>query len=191
MISFDSEKCMENFLIENIDHYREEFGIENAEIFQQLNLGAYGIADFVACTLHELPNNVKIAEVVIFELKNTPLSVAHVCQISRCKEFFDKFYQYTNTQVDVRGVLIGKKTFPTSDDLCFLCQRIEWLSTFELDICPFNGVVFRHIQGWRPSNERSLDFKKVIFQLGIEECDSDSDGAANDSQELQLAGIAE
>ena len=157
MISFDTEKFLENFLVEHMDHYREFFGINDAEIHQQMNIGAYGITDIVTIRHHELdygynePDLVTMVDITIFELKNTPLSAQHVSQISRYKRFFDKISEETGLQVNIRGVLIGKKTFPTSDDLCYLCQAIDWLEVYEVDLDPLKGLRFKAIEGWRPA----------------------------------------
>lgn len=153
MISFNSEKDMETFLVEHEDFIKEYFNLPDHTIYRQPRLGGYGIADLIAVSCRAFDDRPqKFVDIVIIELKNTPISLANVAQVARYRDFFQRLLDCTPDQIDVSGILIGLKTFPSSDDLCFLCQNIDWLSVYELGLDPREGIVFNHIAGWRPSS---------------------------------------
>lgn len=170
MISFDSEKCLEDLLFENQDFLRKSFDLDaDHEIRRQVQLGAYGTADIVALKAYrDVEHDFTYLDVVIFELKNTPLALGHVSQIARYKRFFDSLYiEHDIDHVEIKGILIGKKTFPTGDDLVFLCQSIDWLETYEFSIDPLAGLKFGWVNGWVKSGEKTQDFDAFVDTLDI------------------------
>jgi len=166
VISFDSEKDFENFLIENDSYFSGLFKLHNANIYQQLNLGPYGVADIVAVEEmpHEDPGR-KTISVKIFELKNTPLKHEHISQISRYREFFMNSDRHLYHKLAIKGYLIGKKTFPADDDFCFLCQSIPWLDVCEFSLDPISGIEIRVVSGWKVSGAVDEDYKKVLRHI--------------------------
>lgn len=153
MISFDSERCLENFLVKEKEFLREEFFVsESAQIYQQLDLGPYGITDIVCIDYQDSSFGYNDVCVDIIELKNTPLSHDHVAQVARYYDFFRRLGEVTGDVYEINAYLVGKKTFPISNDLCFLCQNIDWLTVREFSIDPRKGIVFKDITGWTRSN---------------------------------------
>lgn len=182
MISFDSEKAFETFLLASPELMEEEFGVtESFRVFPQMELGPYGIPDIVAVEVLEPPDEKKIVTVKIFELKNAPLTLANVAQISRYKDFFNDAARGMNVDYDVDAYLIGAKTFPTQNgsDLVYLCQNIDWLSVYEFALNPRKGIEFHAVREWRPSSlceGHYIDFWAAAYPSLIEQV-TDDEGA--------------
>lgn len=146
-VSFDSEKDFEDFVFENEEWFKAAFNISDHDLYRQVNLGPYGIADIVATHEKALADGCKFLDVMVFELKNTQISHTHLSQIARYLTFFDRMTLFKGI-VDVAGVLIGKKTFPNEGDLCYLCQNQNRIDVCEFDIDPVEGMTFHSVRGW-------------------------------------------
>ena len=161
-LSFNRERDFEDFLIDNEDFFRSEFCLnpKYTVINRQMNLGVYGIADIVAIT-----NIEGKVQVEIFELKNEPFSHSNISQLARYKKFFDDLITvYFEKESNVICNLIGPKTFPNNSDLCFLCQDIPWLTVYEFELDPINGIEFNHISGWsKTGNNESKEEEIASF----------------------------
>lgn len=181
MISFDSEKIFEDYLLYHSEFFRETWGLHDAGIYRQMRLGKYGIADIVCAeTLpSEATGGIPELQVTIFELKNTVLSASHIAQICRYREFFVAAENYLEGAcMSVTGVLIGKKTLPTGDGLCYLCQAIPWLDVYEFSLEPDEGLIFNLISGWRPSDIQSGDYVDALNNIYQQPIKTAKDGAA-------------
>lgn len=186
MISFDNEKCMEDFFIENpgyisaaADRYHGHEEDNPWDIRRQVKLGAYGICDIIAVrsrtTKHEdLRGDSVFCEVHVIELKNTALKHDHISQIARYGQFFKEMYSQSRCSVEFSASLIGLKTFPDSTDMVFLAQSIDWLNCYELTI-KAEGVALKQTEGWHKAGtckDHLLDFCK-LFELPNKVMDED------------------
>jgi hypothetical protein len=159
-IVFEKEKDLEDFLMDNQEFLGRQFGLENHTFYRQVNLGTYGVADIVGVLSDRWPDGTPYCDIHIFELKNEPLTHPALSQIARYREFFmrfeDRFADFT-----VRGSLIGPKTFPTKDDLCFLAQSIDWLGVYEFTFHPTNGLRFGLVADWKFSQDNASAMERA------------------------------
>lgn len=160
-IKFETERDLEDCLMENTD-FLECYTGPHYSFYRQMNLGPYGIADIVGICSYTDPDGRTNCDVRIIELKNTPLAAAHVAQLARYKSFFERVLQDSGIRfTDIRGILVGLKTFPTADDLCYLVQNMNWLTCYEMNFCPFAGLEWHEVGGWRPSADASDAIARV------------------------------
>jgi len=155
MIMFDSEKSLEDMVFENTDYFGEILEVyapehpENvAGVLRQPKLGAYGTADIVYFCWGPSIDKKKKLYIDLLELKNQKLSHQHVSQCARYRSFFRSLNNLATVECLFRAHLIGLKTFPTDNDLVYLCQSINWLSVYEIDIEPLAGIEFSRVSGW-------------------------------------------
>lgn len=160
-IKFESERDLEDCLMANLG-FLEDYTSENCSFYRQMNLGPYGIADIVGICVYTDPDGDTYCDVWIIELKNTPMASAHVAQVARYKSFFEKLLASSGIRyVTVRGILVGLKTFPTADDLCYLVKSMDWLTCYEMEFLPLRGMVWREVGDWRPSADASEAITRV------------------------------
>jgi hypothetical protein len=160
-ISFDSEKDFEDCLMANTEFLAGQLSIGGFNFYRQVRLGGYGIADIVGIRSYRDESGICI-DVHIIELKNTTLSPAHLAQVARYKHFFDEVAENQPIQMDVQASLIGKKTFPTSDDFVYLCQSIPWVQVYEFRLDPMSGLSLDVVSGWTSDSDSSEDERKFF-----------------------------
>ncbi len=160
-ISFDSEKDFEDCLFEHQEVMENYIGLNGYTFFRQVRCGGYGIADIVALRSYTDISG-RYVDIHIIELKNTTLTPAHLAQVARYKKFFLELARNQPAEFDIRGSLIGKKTFPTSDDFAYLCQSIDWLQVYEFGLDPMAGLELNLVAGWRNSSDHSDDINKML-----------------------------
>lgn len=151
-IIFEREKDLEDLLMEHEGFTAASFGCENHVLRRQVNLGAYGIADIVALSSGWEEAGYSFCSIHIIELKNEPLTHAHISQVARYREFFNQF-DPRFSDMQIHGHLVGPKTFPKGDDLCFLAQSIDWLTVYEFEFDPMTGLEFKPVRGWKFSKD--------------------------------------
>ena len=146
MIHFDSEADMELEICNHVRDFEVFPWVQSphrvVKIDRQVRVGEYGIVDIVAL-VEDMKSGGKWIEVV--ELKNAKLKSEHLAQLARYKSFF------MQADHDVRFTLIGLKTFPNSNDDCFLIQESKWASVYEITISFEGGVSFDLVGNWRVS----------------------------------------
>lgn len=170
MLKFETEKGLEDFLMDHLEFLADRFDLIGYQVERQVTLGAYGTADIVATHYTENEEGERrVLDVVLFELKNAPLTHANVSQVARYKRFFDLIQeQHESMGVDFRAHLIGPKTFPGGgDDLVFLCQGIDWLDTYEFELDPMTGMRFKHISGWGRNKHQSEHIDAYLEKLHL------------------------
>lgn len=144
MINFDSEKCLEQFLYENMDLYAEEIhGFRGGQWIykKQVALGRYGICDILGFrVVPDIHAPIMEIQFNLIELKNTIIKIEHFAQIARYKAFFDDLFVETPHAFEFKASLIGLKTFNNAGDLCYLAHTIDWLNVFEMEISPVTGL---------------------------------------------------
>lgn len=166
MITFDSEKDMEDMFVNDFEHFSEYFYAESA--FRQVRLGAYGTCDvlYVSMDVEPTPEKeIKAISINLIELKNTKLKETHISQCARYKRFFDGLISKSNIDISVEYFLIGLKTLPDSSDFCFLAQSIDWLQVYEIEINPSVGIELGEIAGWRKGDDSDSDIADVLAKI--------------------------
>jgi len=144
-LTFRTEKDFESFLVDNEEFLFREFGGE--KLFRQVRVGRYGVIDLLSIEIEKAYDDFHIY-IHVFELKNTEIKYSHLGQCARYKKFFDSVSIPDGMSLDVYYHLIGLPTFPTNDDLIFICQDIDWLDVNEVVFSPFDGMRLNHISGW-------------------------------------------
>lgn len=156
-LRFDTEKDLENFILEHESWFCDAMNLDGCELYSQVNLGPYGIADIVAIQEQVYMNAEEEAysalDVCVIELKNKALDHSHLCQLTRYMTFFDRIQTYKG-RIDVRGILIGAPTFPGQGDLCYLAQSIERVDVYETFLDPEAGVYLRLVEDWHKENSQ-------------------------------------
>lgn len=165
MISFDSEKCLEDLLCEHLDQGQCLVTDEMVSGYiRQPNFGPYGKGDIL--TVKHGPDG-EIDEVCVIELKNEKLSSCHLSQISRYKSFMDRVKsKYKSLKSSFRFVLVVKDQNEFSSDLVYLAQNIEWLEIYRFNINPSEGLLFNCFGHWSPNVESEL-IDECIDKLNI------------------------
>lgn len=158
-IVFETEKDLENLLIEHQDILEAKLELANCSFYPQMRLGTYGIADIVAIGAERFANGLAV-QVTIIELKNVALTSDHLVQVARYKAFFENHIDPKVMHLEVSAVLIGPKTFTGSENV-YLFQGIPWLRTFEFTFCPHKGLLLNQVGGWR----RDLDSDAAITSV--------------------------
>lgn len=157
-LKFDSEKELEDYLIENWDAI--PIFSQYPKKTRQFNLGAYGIIDILcASEVHEIDNK-KCLSLNVIELKNEPLSAKHMGQVGRYVTGLRRHICKVNKELKLAHVAISATLITTcggDDDIVyfldknnFLKDRLDWY-TFDLD--PYSGLVFEQPKGWYNVNE--------------------------------------
>lgn len=168
MISFDTEKCFEDFLFENQQIIIDSLELyPNTKILRQVQLGHYGICDLLCISGQSINDKLKYLKIDLIELKNTSIKSDHIIQCARYKTFFDNL-SLEDFEIEFSCHLIGMATFKNDlSDLVFLCQSIEWLCVYECLLSPFEGLEFKLTSGWGKGNNNShktfFDDKVINF----------------------------
>lgn len=150
-LRFGSEKELEDALFEGIGYFSDELGIsENAKVIRQFTLPGYGTTDILAIDVGP-----GFTMINIIELKNEPLKLQDVAQLSRYMSYFDI---YADREVfDVSGILIGPKTYPNDKDDVFLMQSMSRISVYEFDFEITSGLTLGLVDEWKRVNSENLD----------------------------------
>lgn len=154
-IKFDSERCLEDYMIEYEGRLGEcvALGETFGSYIRQFTIDGYGIADIVGFDFEPKEANLikdKLL-ITIFELKNEKFKMNHLSQLARYRSGIMKGLESSEFDVDVRGVLVFPKTFPDNTDSCFILDQIDWLEAVEFDFKVDSGLVFSHVSGWHYS----------------------------------------
>lgn len=164
MINFDSEKELEDAICRSLDKGTNPIdGSRVTSYKRQVWLGEYGKVDIIAFCKDDDENNGNPTQLTVIELKNTPLKHDHASQIARYKGFFDNSPVYSESNIeDITYQLVGLKTFPSSSDLCYLLQSMDWLEVYEIHADFENGITIDQMGGWHPTKSKDTDFAEFI-----------------------------
>jgi hypothetical protein len=152
VITFNSEKDMEDFFFQYSDNYSGWFDLHPSVAWEkrrQVNFGTYGICDLLFIGTETTADS-RIIHVRLIELKNTPLNCANIAQVARYKQFFDKIEEESGYVVNFKANLIGLKTLPVAGDFAYLAQNIDWLDVFETHVQP-TGITIKIVSEWGPA----------------------------------------
>ena len=187
---FDNEDELERILMS----YHENSGfcfVTNEEVghlYQQVNIGPYGIIDMLGVTIETEPYMVSV-NIIIYELKLNSIKAKDVVQISRyykgvseylwnaysigrevinselCARTFNrKCGKRCRVEVNLKGILVGKQYDMTSD-VCFLVDSIPWLSCYHYSLGA-EGIDFELDENWRSGKglfgKETTDCQKVL-----------------------------
>lgn len=170
MILFDSEKSLEQFII---DEFNNEGiciidGDEYDECISQFDTKTYGIPDLlfirVGVDIDENENPFETLTVHIIELKNEPIKMSNIAQIARYKTYFDR--AYSGFSVEVRSSLVVPKSVGIGDDICWVVNHINDIDVYEFTLNPSTGIRFRASHSWSRNEE---DFEPALSLFGLEE----------------------
>lgn len=170
MILFDSEKSLENFIV-------EEFAlsgkcivdeVEYDNLVQQMNIGSYGIPDLVFYKQvdEKINDSTTISHMMIHvvELKNEAIKMGHLSQIGRYKKYFDRAFE--EQCVEVRSSLVVPKSVKENEDVVWIIDHIEEIDVIEFTLSPRDGIKFKKSEGWYKTDE---DFKPALDLFGIKD----------------------
>lgn len=159
MISFDSEKSLEDFIY---NHWRETGrfiadGKEYQVCLRQVNLGGYGIADliFVSLDLSDIENTLFVFHVV--ELKNEKIKLKDFGQISRYLTGVNKATASSHNYKRFRsyGSLVVKDGIINDNDAAYIPNILGTVHVYEFKIDPVScSIVFEEFTGaYRPKED--------------------------------------
>lgn len=163
MISFDSEKHLEDFICKYLDEGKNIINEdEHVEIYKrQFNTRHYGVIDIVTFTPYKGPNNQICVNVCVIELKNDYLKIQNIAQIARYKTFFERMSEHSDVEYDFEYVLACKGGKIPSSDCCYLVNESEWLSYYEFELDFDEGIKFTSQSGYFKTDEQ-FDFMNDI-----------------------------
>lgn len=169
MISFDSEKCFENFIIEEFN--KENIciidDVEYQECISQFDTKSYGIPDLVfvgyELDMDENGEPIEAARVHVVELKNEQIKLSHISQIARYKTYFERAFEGIN--VSLQFSLVVPKGIENVDDACWIVNQLDGIDVCEFFLDPSSGIDFKYSNGWHRSSE---DFSPALNLIGKE-----------------------
>ena len=143
------ESDLEGIIFNAPEGLLAESGLEEEykQIYRQVNLGKYGIADLISVNYHK--DNTPI-EITIFELKNHKIDISALLQVSRYLKGVKEFVKYNTEhdlpEFDFKIVLIGRE-IDTMSNFVFLNECIPNLScyTYSYD---YDGIHFERKSGY-------------------------------------------
>jgi len=164
-ISAPSECALEKALIE----YHKEHGFclidECPYMFylNQVNLGAYGIADIVKIVVY--PDN--LIDVTIVELKNNPIKLCDITQLARYMRGVDVLGSFGKYKINVKGQLLGLQA-KEKDDFVFLLDYMPKIQIYEFSIDIVSGIEIKEIAtGWYKGNinDNGITKKRLVRSI--------------------------
>ena len=164
MISFDSEKSLEKFIVECFAVDKK--CIINDEAYDaclsQFSLGDYGIPDLIFHS--KLCNNGEdFITIHIVELKNEQIKAKDIAQISRYKTYIQRMYEDSDLNIDLKCSLIVPKGVSSNSDACYLVNACEdSIDVYEFSLDPRNGIEFQMVYGFHKSDASPEQFEKLI-----------------------------
>jgi hypothetical protein len=170
MISFDSEKALEDALYEKLKGgYNPISDTHHDHVIRQFNIAGHGIVDLITVQVMNDPivNGPTHLSIDLIELKNTKIKSEHIGQIARYRSAFrraidDGYFEFF--EVEVSCILVGLKTFPDETDLVYQIQESEWLSVNEMSISFDEGIKFHEVSNWRSARE---DHGKLVESIEL------------------------
>ena len=170
MITFDSEKCLEDSIYEAMKNGSNPINDSYVQYCgRQVDLGGHGIIDLVAVTV--IPECGKIKQsinITLIELKNEKIKLENLVQIAKYRTAITRLTDeggFKNADVEVDCILVFKDSDPCSAEWPFLLQNIEWLDSYQFEFSFEDGVVFKLIDGYTKNKERLDVAQKSIFDI--------------------------
>lgn len=165
MISFDSEKHLEDFICGHLDGGVNIINDDKVATYRrQFNTKAYGIIDIVTFTPFKNQNNQNCFNVSVLELKNERVKAQDIAQIARYKTFFERMSERSEFEYYFDYILLCKGGAIPSTDCCYLINECDWLDYYEFNLDFNNGIIFEHQSGYF-SNKEDFSF---VSKLEVE-----------------------
>ena len=169
MIKFESEKHLEDFITQqfNNDGLCIVDGEQYEHMERQFTAGLYGVVDLVFYSSYTAQdwNGLEIDRKVIhvIELKNEPMKLSHIAQLSRYKRYFDLAFEGAN--IELHYSLVVPESVSKSDDAKWLIDSLKDINVIEFTLDPINGIRFDRSIGWMKTDETYKD-AMGIFDIG-------------------------
>lgn len=177
MISFDSEKCFEQFIIQEFekDNVCIIDDCEYQECVSQFDTKTYGIPDLVFVgfdfDLDKDDNPIERARIHVVELKNEQIKLSHIAQIARYKTYFQRAFD--GKEVDLSFSLVVPKGVGAGDEVCWVINHLDEIDIYEFELNPSEGIEFRQTKGWFRQEE---NFAPALGLIGSSESHKEGDG---------------
>lgn len=149
------EKHLEQIIFETPQEKLRQRGLSifYDKIFQQVNLGAYGIADVIAVQFNcQSPDSKrKVVIITVYELKQKEVNIHTLTQcgryISGLTLFIEDNFNTENTDIIYRAVIIGDSV-DENGDFVFLFGSLQNVSCYLYDYA-FDGIKFQIQRDWQ------------------------------------------
>ena len=169
MITFDSEKCLEDAIYEAMEGGRNPIDDSSVQYCgRQVDLGGYGTIDLVAVNVAKDGDAMREISITLIELKNEKLKLENLVQIAKYRTAMTRLVSedgFKNCNVDVNCILVFKDSDPCNGEWPFILQNIGWLDSYQFTFSFDDGVFFRLIDGYTKSDERLGVAQKSIFDI--------------------------
>lgn len=170
MIKFESEKKLENFIV---DCFNEDgiFIVNDEEydhLEQQFDAGKYGVPDlvFYSSDIEDIDEDTQINKkrLHVVELKNEPIQLSHVAQIARYKRYFELAFK--RHEVDMQFTLVVPESVSESKDVMWLIESLDNIKIVEFSLNPKTGIKFKESCGWYKVDESYKSAMDIFGFIG-------------------------
>lgn len=164
MIRFESEKSLENFIV---DQFKvDKKCIINDESYDscisQFSFGDYGIPDLIFHSKEDV-NGDDFITIHIVELKNEQIKPKDIAQISRYKTYIEKMMEDSDLNVELKCSLVVPEGVSSNSDACYLINACEdSIDVYEFRLNPTKGIEFTMMYGFHKTKSSSEQFEKLI-----------------------------
>ena len=167
MILFDSEKSLENFIVEcfEIDKKCIIDELDYDGCLRQFSFGDYGIPDIIFYQKEDC-NGEECITIHIVELKNEQIKTKDIAQISRYKTYAQRMYEESDMCINIKCSLIVPEGVSSNSDACYLINACEdSIDVYEFSLNPREGIKFEMVYGYHKSNASKENFDKLISTI--------------------------
>lgn len=164
------EKDIEEFLLkeENLKKWVIEWGNthSNLQIFNQVQMGSYGIVDILALhdslELNYKDEEVKVTKAHIIEIKMADnVSYKELGQLCRYNTAFSNFLYHTKSNISVNNITLHLicRGIDTASDFCFVINYLPTMNfelhIFKIDLAKGFEMELAY-EDWKKTDEGSL-----------------------------------
>lgn len=150
-IIFDSEKELENFIVEKIrtNGHCPITGDVVDSVYQQLSLGGYGITDILTMMFEPVPGGPPTIHYRIIEVKKELIKNDSVAQLTRYIKGLSHILSETDLghEWTISGLLVAPQ-IDKSSDTCFLIDCTEDINFYRALFDLESGIDFECQAGW-------------------------------------------
>ena len=164
MILFDSEKSLENFIVECFEINKKCIIDESDydDCFSQFSFGDYGIPDLIFYSKN-VHNDELFMTIHIVELKNEQIKLKDIAQISRYKTYIESMYEGTELNINLKCSLVVPEGISSNSDACYLTNACEGsIDVYEFALNPMTGIQFNLMYGFHKSDASTDQFDKLM-----------------------------
>lgn len=155
------EKDLETILYETPQELVRDRGLgifNYDQIFRQVQIGNYGIADIITVSTTS-----KWSNIMIYELKNKLVNTAAFWQLIRYMRGIEWFIEQGNLRerFSVYGVLVGRDMDMTGE-LCYIPEVTNNIKIYTYDY-KMTGMNFSRVNGFHLKNPSEINFERQGF----------------------------